>query len=195
MDLYVDGQARPVPAGTATLGAALDAVQTEMAAASRVITAVLLDGRELSPEEEAGLLGRAASEPGRVEVRSAEARAWGLHGLGEAASALGQIGDEFRAAADPFRSVRPAEALDRVNGAVSAYMQVIQALVNAAALARLEAPAGFKDRLEASTAAMRQMEAVMRAADNVAAADLVEYEIPEKLSALAELVREMSRTP
>lgn len=191
MELLVDGQPRQSGAGR-TLADELAALQRELGSAGRSITAVLLDGRELSPAEEEALLSRGAAEGSRIEVRTADSREWGRHGLGEAASALLQLADQFRAAADDFRAARMADGLERLNGAIAGYGQVVKALITAAQLAGAAPPADLRRELEAVTAGMRELSVAVGQADGVAAADLAEYELPGHLEALAGVVKGMA---
>ncbi len=193
MELYVDGQIRPVPEGVGPgFGDLLAALRDELAAGQLAITTVKLDGEELLPDAEAEAAGRAHAELGRVEIATAPAAEWGRHGLGEAHSAVGQLADEFRGIADLLRSGERGAAIERFGGAVAAYGQLIQALVNAAALAGASPPEGFQGGVEGVTAAMREMAPALKAEDAVAAADLAEYELAGALEKLAAMVKEMA---
>jgi len=194
LELYLDGQRREALKGE-PFGKTLEALNREAAASGRAILAVFLDGRELSVEEEQALLDRPADGLGRVELRTTPAREWGLDGLGEVPGALAQIGDRFRACAEAFRQGRLAEGLDQSNAAISAFLRVIQGLTTAASMARAKVPAGLKESIESVVGAVRALEAAARAGDGVAAADVVEYQLPEALEALAGLVRTMAAPP
>ncbi len=195
MELYVDGQVRQVPEGTGPgLGELLAALRDELAEGQLVITTVNLDGEELMPAAEDETSARAHAEFGKVEIVTAVAAEWGRHGLGEAASALGQLADEVRKIADLLRGGERKEAIGRFEGVVGAYGQLIQALVTAAALAGVPAPEGFEAGVEAVTNAMREMPPALQAEDAVAAADLAEYELAGQLDKLAAMVKGMART-
>lgn len=193
MELFVDGQVRGAPEGIGpTLGELLAALRDEAAGGGRAITTIQLDGEELLPGAEAEAVSRPSAGLGKVEVTTAPAAEWGRHGLGEAHSALGQLADEFRKIAELLRGARREEAIARVQGAVAAYGQLVQALVNAAMLAGAPAPAGFQAAVEKVTAAMTEFMPELRAEDAVAAADLAEYELAESLEGLAAVVKEMA---
>ena len=193
LELYVDGQPRQA-AQDRPLGEALELLRREAAGAGRAIVTVHLDGRELSPQEEEKLLTEPASALGRVEVQCAPAAEWGRHGLGEVASALGQLGDSFRSSAEAFRSNRIGDGLNQANAAVASYAQVVQALVSSVALSGVAPDPGLKAAIDGVVNVVRELEKSARASDGVASADLVEYELPERLEALAKLVRGMAET-
>jgi hypothetical protein len=193
LDLFVDGQAAQVPEGAGpTLGELLAALRDQAMTDGKAITTIKLDGEELMPDGEDAAGARALAELGRVEISTAPAAEWGRHGLGEAASALGQLADEFRAIADLLRGGRRAESIERFGGAVAGYGQLIGALVNAAALAGVAAPAGFQKTVENVTGAMKEMAPALKAEDAVAAADQAEYELAERLEELGAMVKQMA---
>jgi len=192
MDLYVDGQIRGEPEGAgSTFGNLLIALRDELAAGGLAITTIKLDGEEVMPEAEAQLVSRPIAEFDRVELATAPAKDWGRHGLGEAASALGRLADEFQAVADLFRGGEFNRGVERVQGAIAAFGQLVQALVNSAALAGVGPPGGFEGDVQAVTSAMRGLGPALREADGVAAADLAEYEVAEALQKLAGAVKVM----
>jgi hypothetical protein len=191
LELLVDGQSRQ-PAASATFGEALAALRREMSQAGRAIVTILLDGQELEPQQEEALLAQAPAALGRVEIKTAPAGEWGRHVLGEVAGALGQLGDDLRACAEILRAGDLTQGLDRYNAILAAYTDVIRALVNAETLAKVPSPLGSREALAAVTAAAQQMGKALGAADGVAAADLAEYELPERLTALAVMVRSMA---
>ena len=76
-----------------------------------------------------------------MEIRTAPAREWGRHGLGEAASALGQLADQFRAAAEDEgrNGVRPQRSWGQLLQTAKKYRPFAlfgcpSALLNAAGL-------------------------------------------------------------
>lgn len=192
MELYIDGQTKETP-GTAdeTFGGVLTALSAELTAAGKAITTISLDGAEVMPEGDAALVARPAAELGRVDISTAPAAEWGRHGLGEVASAMGQLADECRAAADLLRKGDQADGLDKINGVLAAYVQVVQALVNSATLAAVKPPEDLEERISAVTSTMRELEPALRAKDGVAAADLAEYELAEELDKLGKTVKSM----
>ncbi len=195
MELYVDGQVRQVPEGTGpSLGDLLAALRDELAGGQLVITTVKLDGEELMPDAEVEAAARAHAELGKVEVITAPAAEWGRHGLGEAASALGQLADEVRKIADLLRGGERKEGIERFEGVVGAYGQLIQALITAAALAAAPAPEGFEAGVEGVINAMRELPPALKSEDAVAAADLAEYELAGQLEKLAAMVKGMAGT-
>ena len=192
MELLVDGQPHEVLTDEPFIRT-LEKVRTELAASGRAIMSMFHDGRELSVEEEAALCSRRAGELGRVELRSTPAREWGLHGLGEVASALGQLGDQSRAAADLFRGGQFAQGLDRANETIGLFLKVMQALGTSLTLVGAAAGAAgaadLKAQVDVIVGAMRELETAVRGSDGVAAADIAEYQLPEALETLAAKVR------
>jgi hypothetical protein len=193
VELLVDGQVAAIPEGVGpTLGEVIAALRDRAGADGRAITTITLDGEELMPtgEEEAG--GRPAGDFGKLEIFTAPAAEWGLHGLGEAASALGQLADEFRQIADLLRAGDRPQSIERFQGAIAAYGQLISALVNAASLAGVPAPEGFQECVAGVTDAMKAMTPALHAEDLVGAADSAEYEIADRFERLGEMVKGMA---
>ncbi len=189
MELLVDGQPHDVLMDEPFIKT-LEKVRAKLAASDRAIMSMFLDGRELSVEEETALCARRAGELGKVEVRSTPAREWGLHGLGEVASALGQLGDQSRAAADLFRGGQFAQGLDRANETIGLFLKVMQALGTSLTLVGAAAGAAdLKAQVDVIVGAMRELETAVRGSDGVAAADIAEYQLPEALESLAARVR------
>jgi hypothetical protein len=188
LEFFVDGQPREFLKGE-PLAKTIEAVRKELAGSGRAIISVFHDGAELSVEEENALCARRVEELGKVELRSTPAREWGLHGLGEVVSALGQLGDQFRACAELFRSGQLPEGLDSANAAIGLLMKVLQALGTSLTLTGATDAADLKIGVDAIISAMRELEVAVRASDGVAAADVAEYQLPEALESLAEKVR------
>ena len=193
MELYVDGEQRPVPEDAGpTLEDVLRAVQVTVSGSGRAMTTINLDGTEMLPDAEAENVSRPAADFQKIEIITADAADWGRHGLGEAASALGQLADEFNGIADQLRGGNRAEAVSSFMSAVEAYGQIVTAMVNAAGLASVKTPEGFEESLQKVTTAMKDMAPEIQAEDSVAAADLAEYEVAEAMCELAELVKGMA---
>ena len=193
MELYLDGQVQPLPENIGrTLGDLLRVLRNALGESDRAITTVKLDGNELLPAEEDEALKCEAADFDQIEIVSAPAAEWGRHGLGEAASALGQLADEFRKIADVLRGGDRAEAINRFQAAVAAYGQLIAALINAASLAEVSAPEGFETAVQTVTASMKDVAPELQAEDSIAAADLAEYELAEHLEELGEMVKNMA---
>jgi hypothetical protein len=193
LELLVDGQPHDDLKGQPFVKT-LELVRKELSGSGRALMAIFLDGRELSVEEENALALRPVEELGRVELRSTPAREWGLHGLGEVASALGQLGDQFRSCSDLFRNAKLVEGLDRSNETIAIFLKVMQALGTSISLAGVAnaGAGGLKGAVDAVVAAMRDLEAAVRGADGVAAADIAEYQLPEAMEALAAQVRALA---
>jgi hypothetical protein len=192
LELLVDGQVRECPQKATTLGELVVVLREEAAGDGRAVTDIRLDGEELLPADEAEAAARPLAEIGRTEISTAPAREWGRHGLGEAASAMGRLADEFREIAELLRGGEHEAAVERFGGAVGAYGQLIQATVNSAALAGVPAPPGLQAAVEGVTAAMKEVAPALEARDAVAAADLAEYELAERLGELGAKVKEMT---
>jgi hypothetical protein len=193
LELFVDGQPSQVPEGVGpTLGDLLAVLRDGAGADSRAITTVEIDGEELMPAAEEQALSRAYAELGKLEIVTAPAAEWGRHGLGEAASALGQMADEFRQIADLLRAGDRPQSVERFGGAIAVYGQLITALVNAAALAGVAPPEGFEQCVGSVTEAMKEIAPALQAEDAVEAADLAEYELAARLEELGEMVKVMA---
>jgi len=191
LELFVDGQAREIPGGE-PFSKALEAIRRELSAGGRAIMSIHHNGAELSVEEENALCARPAGELGRVDLRSTPAREWGLHGLGEVASALGQLGDQFRVSADLFRAGQLSQGLDRANEVIGLFMSVLQALSTSLGLIGAASAGDLRSGIEGVVGAMRELEGAVRSGDAVAAADIAEYRLPEELEALAARVRALA---
>jgi hypothetical protein len=174
------------------LGELLAAVRDRAADDGRVMTTITLDGDELMPGGEAEALARAAADFESVELTTAPAAEWGRHGLGEAASACGKLADEFRSIAGALRGGAREESIDRFQGAVAAYGRLVQALVNSAALAGAPVPENFQGSVQDITGTMKEVPAALAADDAVAAADVIEYELADRLEKLGEVVKGMA---
>jgi hypothetical protein len=193
LGLTVDGKAcDPPPDAGSSLGELIVALRDRAADDGRVITTISLNGDELIPDGEAEALARPAADFESVELTTAAAAEWGRHGLGEAASASGRLADEFQEIADALRGGRREESVDRFQGAVAAYGRLIQALVNAAALAGVPVPDGFQGLVQEVTGAMKEVPAALAADDAVAAADVIEYELADRLEKLRDVVKGMA---
>jgi hypothetical protein len=144
------------------------------------------------PDDEEGAGAKPHAGFDKLEVVTAPAAEWGRHGLGEAASALGQLADEFRQIADLLRGGERAQSVERYQGAVAAYGQLIGAMINAAALAGVSAPEGFQECVASVTGGMKDITPALRAEDSVEAADLAEYELAERLEELGKMVKGMA---
>lgn len=193
MELLLDGQAAEAPEGIGpTLGDLLAALHEKIGAEGKAVTTITLDGEELMPAGEEQALALPAADFGKVELLTAPAREWGLHGLGEAASALGQMADEFRDIADLLRTGDRAQSVERFQNAIAVYGQLVGAMVNAASFAGVPAPEGFQECVAAVTDAMKEMTPALQAEDSVEAADLAEYELAERLEELGKMVKSMA---
>ncbi len=193
LELFADGQATQAPEGIGpTLADLLAALNDKISADGRAITTILLDGEELMPDFEAEVGAKPAAGFDKLEVVTAPADEWGRHGLGEAASALGQMADELREIADLLRAGDRPQSVERFQGAIAIYGQLIAAMVNAATMAGVPAPEGFQECVAAVTDAMKEMTPALQVEDAVEAADLAEYELAERLEELGKMVRSMA---
>jgi hypothetical protein len=193
LELLVDGQLTQVPDGVGpTLGELLASLRDGAGAEGRAITTVEIDGQELMPDAEEQVTPQPHAELGKLEIITAPAAEWGRHGLGEAASALGQMADEFRQIADLLRAGDRPQSVERFGGAIAVYGQLITALVNAAALAGVAPPEGFEQCVANVTEAMKEITPALQAEDAVEAADLAEYELAARLEELGEMVKVMA---
>lgn len=191
MQLFVDDQPHAAPP-SGPFRDVLESVRREAAAEGRAIMAIFQDGRELTVEEEEVLRNSQVTELARVDLKTTPAREWGLHGMGEVASAFGQIGDSFHACGELFRQNRMSDGLDRANEGISLFLQVLQALNTSVGLAGVSPTQKLRTGIDSVVSAMRELEGAVRSSDSVAAADIVEYQLPETLEALAGEVRAMA---
>lgn len=182
MEIAVDGVVQTV-AGEATLREILDRARFNIFKANRVITAIRLDGEELTREREKATAPTPASEYGRIEFTTACPYELSIATLKEIRPTLDNLERHHLDAARLITEGKGADALKILNGCFSAWDDILMCLKNISLIAKvdlttIDAGGGrIAARISKLGEVLRNFKAAFAAQDIVRIRDIAQYEL------------------
>ncbi len=181
MPIYLDDH--PLDIAADSLGDALDAAGRELHAKHRLIVEVQLDGERI-PGDRLREQRSTALEGKELRLHSADPRELAADAIRQARLLLSQAAAAQSQAADLLQQDDPAQALERISLAMSAWQQAQQAVLNGSLLVDLDLDAVTFDDTPITTlvndllAQFQQLKKLITDNDTLALADALAYEWP-----------------
>lgn len=192
MAVFLNDQA--VDLSAATLGQLVHAVNARARSEDRVVVEVEVDGESITGEA----LETRSTEPfdSTREYRflSASPAALAVETLRQVRERLAQAADLQEQAAAAFQRDEPREAFEQMGGVMAAWLEVQQAVLQAAGLCGVDLDAVEVDGrsvgefTQGLIAQLGELKEMIAASDTVALADAMAYEWPETVAAWDRLV-------
>jgi hypothetical protein len=126
----VNGAEAPIENGLQTWGDLVDSLDARLVRSRHVVTMVRLDGVEEPAFRDPGLCASRLAAYRRIEIETGEPQVLARRSLGEAASALAELGSATRGAASRFRLgdiVAAEEDLEQVSQSLLMVLRIVAA--------------------------------------------------------------------
>jgi hypothetical protein len=191
MAVFLDDE--PVTLPGEALGAVVEAAQTQLGPAGRIVVEVQLDGRTLPADDLAAHAATAVTES-EVRLYSADPRELAADALDQVRGRLAQVRDDQEAAADLLQQDRVTEAMQTVGRCIEGWLQTQQTVQLAGSLAKVDLAAvrvddqPITDAMNGLIEALKSLRDALVNRDTVALSDTLSYEWPAHVDAWDRLI-------